>query len=176
MAENLNIDHFRNGDPIPHVKTGEEWAKAGNEGKPAWCYYDNDPANGEKYGKLYNWHAVNDPRGLAPEGWHVPSDEEWTTLIDYLGGEDAAGIKMKSQNGCKANGNGTNESGFSGLSGGVRSISEAFGSVDSDGYWWSSTENFASDAWVRNLSCNSGDVGRGSWNKGYGFSVRCVRD
>ena len=84
MAENLNIDKFRNGDRIPEVKINEEWEKAGNEKKPAWCFYDNDPANGEKYGKLYNWHAVNDPRGLAPEGWHVPSDEEWKNFNRFF--------------------------------------------------------------------------------------------
>lgn len=63
MTRNLNVDKFCNGDPIPETKTNEEWIKAGENGKPAWCYYDNDPANGEKYGKLYNWYAVNDPRG-----------------------------------------------------------------------------------------------------------------
>lgn len=84
MAENLNVSTFRNGDPIPEVKTNEEWEKAGKEGKPAWCYYDNDPVNSSKYGKLYNWFAVNDPRGLAPEGWHIPRVDEWNTLKNYL--------------------------------------------------------------------------------------------
>jgi hypothetical protein len=97
MAENLNVSTFRNGDPIPEAKTDEEWKKAGKEGKPAWCYYENDPKNGAKYGKLYNWYAVNDPRGLAPAGWHVPSDAEWTTLGDQLG--DEASNKMKSTSG-----------------------------------------------------------------------------
>lgn len=94
MAENLNVSTFRNGDPIPEARTNEEWEKAGKEGKPAWCYYDNDPKNGSKYGKLYNWYAVNDPRGLAPKGWYIPSHDEWTTLENYLG--DHAGKKMKS--------------------------------------------------------------------------------
>jgi uncharacterized protein (TIGR02145 family) len=87
MAENLNTSKFRNGDPIPEVKTDEEWAKALKEGRPAWSYYDNDQKKGAKYGKLYNWYAVNDPRGLAPIGWHIPTDNEWTALTDYLGGE-----------------------------------------------------------------------------------------
>src|SRR5688500_3606271 len=77
MAENLNVSHFRNGDAIPEVKTNEEWMLAGKEKKPAWCYYDNKPENGSIYGRLYNWHAINDPRGLAPEGWHVATDAEW---------------------------------------------------------------------------------------------------
>jgi uncharacterized protein (TIGR02145 family) len=97
MAENLNVSTFRNGDLIPEAKTKEEWEKAGKEGKPAWCYYDNDPKNGAKYGKLYNWYAVNDHRGLAPAGWHVPTDTEWTTLGDQLGSDP--GKKMKSTSG-----------------------------------------------------------------------------
>ncbi|MFZ9583254.1 MAG: fibrobacter succinogenes major paralogous domain-containing protein, partial [Crocinitomicaceae bacterium] len=99
MTKNLNVSTFRNGDPIPEAKTDEEWKKAGENQQPAWCYYDNNPANGAKYGKFYNWYAVNDPRGLAPEGYHVPTDAGWTQLSDYLGGEDVAGKKMKSTSG-----------------------------------------------------------------------------
>ena len=97
MAENLNVPTFRNGDLIPEAKTNEEWGKAEKEGKPAWCYYDNDPKNGAKYGKLYNWYAVNDSRGLAPDGWHICTYAEWSTLINHLG--DDAGKKMKSTTG-----------------------------------------------------------------------------
>ena len=99
MKENLNVSRFRNGDPIPEAKTAEEWQAAGDAKQPAWCYYDNDPKNGAKYGKLYNWYAVNDSRGLAPEGWHVPTDEEWTVLIGYLGGEKDITKKIKSTSG-----------------------------------------------------------------------------
>ena len=99
MTKNLDISTFRNGDTIPEAKTNEEWKKAGENKQPAWCYYDNDPANGAKYGKLYNWYAVNDPRGLAPIGYHIPSDAEWTKLTDFLGGESVAGTKMKSKSG-----------------------------------------------------------------------------
>src|SRR5712675_951158 len=96
MAENLNVSHFKNGDEIPEAKTNEEWKKASDEHKPAWCNYDNDLMNGKKYGKLYNWYAVNDPRGLTPNGWHVPSNSEcFEHLIKFLGGEDVAGGKMK---------------------------------------------------------------------------------
>ena len=84
-TENLNVDKFRNGEIIPEAKSEEEWIEAGDNKKPAWCYYNNDPSNGTKYGKLYNWYAVNDPRGLAPEGWHIPSDKEWDVLTNYLG-------------------------------------------------------------------------------------------
>jgi uncharacterized protein (TIGR02145 family) len=99
MAENLNVDKFRNGDPIPQAKTLEEWDSAREKKQPAWCYYNNEPANGMKYGKLYNWYAVNDERGLAPEGWHIPSDAEWTILTNFLGGEKVAGKKLKSTTG-----------------------------------------------------------------------------
>jgi uncharacterized protein (TIGR02145 family) len=99
MTKNLNVATFRNGDPIPQAKTDEEWVKAGENKQPAWCYYNNDPANGTKYGKLYNWYAVNDSRGLAPVGYHIPSDAEWTKLTDFLGGEGVASAKMKSKSG-----------------------------------------------------------------------------
>jgi uncharacterized protein (TIGR02145 family) len=93
-VKNLDVATFRNGDQIPQAKTDEEWKAAGDNKQPAWCYYDNKVANGTKYGKLYNWYAVNDYRGLAPAGWHVPTDAEWKVLIKSLG--DDAGKKMKS--------------------------------------------------------------------------------
>jgi len=167
---------FRNGDPIPEAKTDEEWQKAGENKQPTWCYYGNDPKNGEQYGKLYNWYAVNDPRGLAPEGYHVPTDAEWTQLSDYLGGEDVAGKKMKSTSGWDENGNGSNESGFNGLPGGYRYDNGPFYDFGKFGYWWSSTENDTSYAWDRYLNYNYGDVVRGNTNKQKGLSVRCLRD
>jgi uncharacterized protein (TIGR02145 family) len=95
MVENLNVATFRNGVAIPEVQ--DAWYKAGDNKQPAWCYYDNDPKNGVKYGKLYNWYAVVDNNGLCPQGWHIPSDDEWDTLINYLGGKDVAGAKMKAK-------------------------------------------------------------------------------
>jgi len=95
MAENLNVDRFRNGDLIAHAKTDEEWQKAKDNKQPAWCYYNNDPELGERYGKLYNWYAVNDSRGLAPKGWHISTKYDWTILTDYLGGASSAGYVLK---------------------------------------------------------------------------------
>jgi uncharacterized protein (TIGR02145 family) len=92
---NLEVSKFRNGDEIPHTQSDEAWQKAAMSQQPAWCYYDNNPENGKIYGKLYNWYAVNDPRGLCPEGWHVPTFKEWDNLINYLGGEEMGGGKMK---------------------------------------------------------------------------------
>ncbi len=98
-TKNLDVATFRNGDLIPEAKTDEEWEAAGENKQPAWCYYENNTANGIKYGKLYNWYAVVDTRGLAPAGYHIPTDDEWTVLSTYLGGEAVAGKKMKSTSG-----------------------------------------------------------------------------
>ncbi|MBM3417911.1 MAG: hypothetical protein FJY17_03185 [Bacteroidetes bacterium] len=177
MTKNLDVATFRNGDPIPQAKTDEEWKKAGENQQPVWCYYDNDPANGAKYGKLYNWFAVNDSRGLAPVGYHVPSDAEWTELTDFLGGKEVAGTKMKSTSGWEEDGNGTNTSGFSGLPGGFRNYyGGPFGSIGYGGGWWSSTEYNTYLAWSRRLSYSVGSVSRGDYFKELGFSVRCLRD
>ena len=176
MAENLNVDRFQNGDRIPEAKTEEEWKRAGENGEPAWSYYQNNTSNGVQYGKLYNWYAVNDPRGLAPKGWSIPNDREWTTLSEYLGGEEGAGDKMKSTSTWKGNGYGTNESGFSGLPGGYRNDAGGFYHVGSDGYWWSSTEDGTSRAWDRGLYYGEGYLVRSSSTEGEGFSVRCLRD
>lgn len=181
MTKNLDVATFRNGDTIPQAKTDDEWSDFWLEAQPAWCYYDNDPANGAKYGKLYNWYAVNDPRGLAPVGYHIPSDAEWTRLADFLGGENVAGTKMRSKSGWDSypggSGNGTNTSGFSGLPGGNRDPGGRFDFIEQNGFWWSSTEsNKKHAAWSRDLWYIKGSVDRYDVSKDYGFSVRCLRD
>ena len=106
------------------------------------CLIDKeDSEERAMYGKLYNWYAINDPRGLTPEGWHIPSDEEWKLMIDSLGGKASAGRKMKSTNGWNSiseNGNGTNESGFDGLPNDIRQRNGRFKYVGYFGYWWGS--------------------------------------
>jgi clan AA aspartic protease (TIGR02281 family) len=180
MTKNLDVSVFRNGDPIPQAITDAEWEAAGKKHQPAWCYYNNDPANGAKYGKLYNWYAVNDPRGLAPVGYHIPTDNEWTILIDFLGGKGLADGKMKSpgtQYWQSPNSDATNESGFSGLPGGGRENGGEFYSGDKYGCWWSSTEYSTSFyAWGRDLHYNGDVVGRYALYKEAGFSVRCLRN
>jgi uncharacterized protein (TIGR02145 family) len=177
MTKNLDVSKFRNGDPIPEAKTEEEWRAYVGAGEPAYCYYHNDHKNGKKYGKLYNWYAVNDARGLAPAGWHIPSDDDWTILTDYLGGVNTAGYKMKSKSGWEENGNGTNSSGFSGLPGGSRALDPMFSNNSGlIGSWWSSSEGSPHTAWYRLLSCKDGSVDRYDTGKGYGKSVRCLRD
>jgi len=177
MAANLNVDRFRNGDAIPAARTAEEWKRATDNQQPAWCYYENDPANGAIYGKLYNWYAVNDPRGLAPEGWHVATDGEWTMLSDGLGGPKVAGGKMKSASGWLNNGNGSDASRFSGRPGGSRNNDGAFYFKSIWGNWWSPTAITTNGiAWVRSLSDSSENLYRSYSSKGFGFSVRCLRD
>jgi uncharacterized protein (TIGR02145 family) len=180
MAENLNVDRFRNGDPIPEAKTSEAWKLASINKEPAWCHYQNDPASGAIYGKLYNWYAVNDPRGLAPGGWHVPTDAEWTSLTNGLGGLMVAGGAMKSMGGWNENGNGSNSSQFSGSPGGYRNDSGSFLARGWSGYWWSATAATSGVVWFRVLSNLDDEVNRTTTtlrnSTGCGFSVRCVRD
>jgi uncharacterized protein (TIGR02145 family) len=186
MIKNLDVAMFRNGELIPEAKTEKEWVEAGENKQPAWCYYDNDPANGAKYGKLYNWYAVVDPRNVCPTGWHVPTDVEWSVLINHLdpnadGGDsipNKAGAKMKAKEGWHEEGNGTNSSGFTGLPGGGLYGSYGFFNFVGNygGYWWSSTESSATSAWFRYLDYTNGTATRYSLDKQNGFSVRCLRD
>jgi len=130
-------------------------------------------------GKMYNWYAANDSRGLAPKGWYVPSDAEWTALANYLGGRDVAGTKMRTASGWNENGDGTNESGFSGLPGGGRDVNGSFYYAGYYGSWWSSTQSATTKAWTRNLGYNIygiGSVYRNDGSKEDGLSVRCLRD
>jgi len=179
MTENLNVDKFRNGDPIPHAQTEEEWQEAGENGQPAWCYYENDLAIGKIYGKLYNWYAFSDRRGLAPKGWRVPSDKDWEKLIKLLGGEEVAGGKLKATDTTywqSPNVGATNETGFNGLPGGYRYAIGPFNDFGYFGYWWSATEYNTNLAWYRNLGYDYSYVYRYDSNKTDGFSVRCLRD
>lgn len=180
MAENLNVDKFRNGDPIMEAQDVAAWAAAGKAGMPAWCYYDNELANGAKYGKLYNWYAVWDSRGLCPNGWHVPVDEEWTRLTDHLGGAAVAGIKMKAKSGWEnyegRSGNGKNESGFSAFPSGHRSKDGYFNSIGKYAFWWSATALSSNGAWDRSVEQVLENVFRSSGNKEAGYSVRCLKD
>jgi uncharacterized protein (TIGR02145 family) len=163
MTGNLNVDKFRNGDPIPEAKTDSEWEKAGEKKQPAWCYYKNDEKNGKIYGRLYNWYAVNDLRGLAPEGWNIPSDDEWTILTTHLGGDGSAGGKMKSTGSHywkSPNKDASNSSGFSGLPGGGCFENGKFSHIGDDGDWWSSSESGTYTAWFRGLNSGYGKVYR----------------
>lgn len=176
LQSNLNVSKFRDGTAIPQAKTAEEWEKAGEQGKPAWCFYDNNPENGKIYGKLYNWYAVNDPRGLAPVGWHIPSDEEWTSLTDHLGGNEVAGGKLKAKFKWEIpNTSATNSVGFAGIPGGGCDYFFAFGSIGKFGLWWSATgEKIYARCLM--LGWKSSNADRLDGDKDHGMSVRCLRD
>ncbi|MCG6190513.1 FISUMP domain-containing protein [Maribellus maritimus] len=185
MAENLKTIRYKNGDSIPNVTDGEAWSilKTG-----AYCSYNNDEDFADTYGRLYNWYTVDDSRKVAPEGWHVPSDEEWTILTSSLGGELVAGGKLKAAGNAywlNPNTAATDSIGFHGLPGGLRTGGGTinptsggnFKGEGEEGHWHSSTEY--NDFWIhrRYLMYNNSQVGK--WDphpKGYGFSIRCVKD
>lgn len=176
MTRNLDVDKFRNGDPIPHAATHEQWLEASNKRQPAWCFIEENPANGVKYGKLYNWFAVNDPRGLAPLGWHVATDEDWTRLTDYLGGESSAGRKLKSRVGWEESGNGDNTSGFYALPGGGRDYRGPYGGKGYNAQWWTSTSRDGYNSYVRTLNYSDENIIRRTNSNDFGYSVRCVKN
>jgi len=172
---NLNVSRYRNGDVIPQVTDAAQWA---NLTTGAWCYYQNSTSNGTTYGKLYNWAAVKDPRGLAPVGYHIPSIAEWTTLTNCLGGNAIAGGKMKEtgiSHWNSPNTDATNSSGFTGLPGGIRYPNGTFDLIQNVGYWYAS-DNATSSIAVWSLIYNSPYSGGGVSNLGIGVSVRCIKD
>ena len=192
MAENLKTTTYRNGTAIPNVTDGNAWS---NLTTGAYVWYDNDISWKDSYGALYNWYTTVDANGLCPTGWHVPTNDEWTALTDYIGGTGSPhGNELKScrqvnsplGGGCNTNVHprwnehgthyGTDDYGFSGLPGGYRSSSGSFYSIGDYGSWWSSTEYSSFYAWTRGLYCNYGFVYVGSNYKQRGFSVRCLRD
>jgi len=187
FAENLRSENYENGDAIPSNLSDSEWQNTtlgavAVYGEDAGCGNFSpdidacDPAQSlSEYGRLYNWYAVDDARGLCPSGWHVPTDGEWTVMTDHLGGESVAGVQMKTDYGWYNGGNGTNSSGFSGLPGGYRYSNGSFLVAGFWGYWWSSSPS-GSLAWSRGLGYNIENVERGSYDFRLGFSVRCVRD
>jgi len=172
MAENLKTTHYRDGSSI-----GNSWQESSTSG--AWCDYSNIAANGIKYGHLYSGYAVSDVRNIAPVGWHVPTDAEWTTLTNYLGGWMLAGNQLKEAgilNWSSPNNGAINSTGFTALPGGVRTFNYGFNSIGNYGYWWSSTQYDTTLAWYRGMGYNYDAVGGGNYSKSNGLSVRCVKD
>ena len=188
-TKNLNVTTYSDGTVIPQVTDPTACA---NLTTGAWCYYNNSSSNGATYGKLYNWYAaagiynaasLANPtlrKKLAPTGYHVPTDAEWTTLTTCLGGENVAGGKMKEIGTAHwetPNQDATNSSGFLGLPGGNRNNTDGtFWSLGYVGGCWSSTEDDTTYAWSSSLFYNIGLVGRQNYVKQAGFSVRCLRD
>jgi len=172
FAENLRNEHYANGDAIPGELSGSEWNSI-TEG--AQAIYNNDVSNLADYGRLYNWYAVDDARGLCSSGWHVPTDGEYITLINGLGGESVAGEKLKSSPADLLSWDGTNTSGFSALAGGCRGYGGAFFNKDYYGYLWT-TLAYETDAWYRELELGDAEVNRFNNNQNSGISVRCIKD
>lgn len=176
MVENLKTTKYRDGTAIPNVTNNAAWAALTTG---AYCNYNNDVNSSTTYGRLYNWHTVNDSRNIAPTGWHVPTDAEWTTLTNYLGGENIAGGKLKEINTTHwttPNAGADNSSGFTGLPGGYRYNNGLFVSVGNLGYFWSATQYDATYAWERYLNYYGSNIVSFNLYKTYGFSVRCLRD
>jgi uncharacterized protein (TIGR02145 family) len=184
MSQNLNVRKFRNGESIPEIRSYLGWINASEKQIPAFCFFNNIPSLGRTYGKLYNWYAIMDPRGLAPAGWRIPEANDWDILTETSGGKLKAGIALKSRREWDWDGTGTNETGFNALPGGYRRADDgSFTGIEDDGlwwmddgFWWTSTPYDYALIWGRNLSCNSGQMFKFSFRKGDGLSVRCIRD
>jgi len=187
MAENLKVTHYNNGSEIPTGYTDSEWAELETD---AYAVYPTDDDNASQstcgddcadvYGNLFNWYAVDDDRGVCPDGWHVPSSAEYTILTDYLGGEWVAGGKMKEtglDHWNSPNEGATNESGFTGLSAGYRYDSTGtYNNMGYNGAFWSSSETSSSAAMYRRLYHSDSNVYRSLYSKQAGFSIRCLED
>ncbi len=180
MLKNLDVTKYRNGDDIPQVQDPTFWASLTTG---AWCYYQNNSENGTTYGKLYNWYAVNDPRGLAPVGWHVPTNDEWLIMADCLGGVSVAGGKLKEAgltHWNSPNTDATNETGFTALPSGHRWSDGGFYEIGYTGHWWSasisqdeSTPNHSQVRYVRN---NDAYFYWSEYPRINGYGIRCVKD
>jgi uncharacterized protein (TIGR02145 family) len=181
MAENLKTSTYRNGDAIVTDLSNAEWAGAS---AGAWTFYNQEAANSCPFGKLYNWYAAVDERMLCPEGWHLPTTEEWSVLIDLLGGSNQSGGAMKTVGSIEGgtgfwyapNVGATNSSGFSGLPGGYRTANGNFAEMGYNAYWWTATEVGTSLAWYRGLIEENAYTTGVYISKRSGFSIRCVQD
>jgi len=193
MAENLRTTRYRNGDIIPNITDNQEWQSLTTG---AWVIYDNDHSQDTTYGKLYNWYAVDDERGLCPEGWHVPSDEEWKKFELYLGmpkqSIDEEGFRGSNEGGKikstrtvpdphprwnTPNLAATNETGFSAVPGGYRNVHGYYDGKGSYAYFWPSLPGISKIfSWNRELASNESGISRGRFDKRSGFSVRCIRN
>jgi uncharacterized protein (TIGR02145 family) len=183
VQRNLDVARFSNGDLIKNAASKKDWIEAGKNEQPAWCYYENDLSKGKIYGKLYNWFAVNDSRGLCPKGWHVPSYLVWKNLTSYLGDKNISGGKLKSKGTTywwNPNTGATNEFGFSALPGGFRDNWGNSSMLTSVGGFWGSTAatevSEEKKATIFNLYCCSTEYSLSTVYADWGYSVRCVKD
>lgn len=178
MVENLKVTKYSNGDEIGTTNTLT--LDISSENSPAYQWnYDGYEPNADTYGRLYTWYAVVDNRGLCPTGWHIPSDLEWATLVDYLGGSEIAGCKLKesgTDHWYSPNAGATNESGFTALPSGARMVTGNFDYLSLATFWWTSTEETPSDAKLRCVNFDVCEVFEIYGDKKNGFSVRCLKN
>lgn len=175
MKQNLRTTKYNDGTDIPLITDWTEWDTLTT---PGYCWYDNDELNKDIYGALYNWYVVSTGK-LCPESWHVATDEDWTALINYLGGESVAGGKLKesgTEHWLSPNTEATNESGFTAIGAGGRDTGGKFEYLKNLGYWWTSDEATATMSWFRAIDSNYGGVYRDSGSKRVAYSIRCVKD
>jgi len=193
MNSNLNTTSFRNGDIIHEAKTNKEWDSLNNLQEPAWCYYNNIFSSDSKYGKLYNWYAINDKRNIAPIGWHIPTKKDWLILFNNIADTtiysetkfgttfygNILNTKMKSTNGWAYNSHGDNESGFTALPAGIRWSSDSFSNLGTHSLWWcSSVSNYKDDGkyFAYGIFLTLDNCGISSYPKSNGLSIRCIKD
>ena len=175
MKENLKTTKYNNGADIPLVTDNTAWSGLST---PGYCWYNNDIGNKDVYGALYNWQAVNTGK-LCPDGWHVPTDEEWDVLVEYAGGNSISGGKLKETGLAHWNDpnlDATDEYGFTAVGAGYRDITGPFQKLKIDTYWWSSTSHSEEDAWARYIFYYNAIVFRVTDDNNYGQSVRCLKD
>lgn len=176
ITTNLQSTKFQNGDPIPMIQNDEEWEHHGEKGLPACCWYKNQSTGLVRYGLLYNWFAVQDPRGLGPIGWSIPGIREWTELITSLGGWNIAGRKLKSRSGWNHFGSGNNASGFGALPGGGRGALGSFLDMGDYGNWWCREEVSSREASFFYVTFLDSSVKiQNDGFKASGLSIRCMR-
>ena len=178
MVENLKTTRYSNGDPVGTSNPQDKNISGETTPKYQWAY-GGEEGNVAAYGRLYTWYAATDNRNICPAGWHVPDDNEWTTLSDYLGGQNVAGGKLKESGTLHwktPNTNATNLSGFTALPGGFRGSEGLYYDLGEWGNWWSSSSYDETQAWLRFLYCDDGVLGRGFYGKQHAMSVRCIKD
>jgi uncharacterized protein (TIGR02145 family) len=172
MQENLSVTRYQNGDSIPDGTADHAaWAQLSTG---AWAYPDSQAALRRSFGLLYNWYAVNDPRGLCPTGWRLPTHDEWTALTHALGGETKAGAVLKARQGWLPALAGRDEKDFRGLPAGFRGSDGTYGGLGAYAYWWSSTASGINGAWGRFVDGTQSGIFMMDGYKRSAFSVRCV--